>query len=155
MGLQENLLLSGWTKQEKQERRRKPEVTKSLLYPGCSAYASILMDKEMKPKRDLPRVPEVAGGRSVSWAQTSQIAHLCSVLHTMLLLPYIISERKEEEWWERRRRQREWEESRKREERKGMPGERKRNFKAANKNKLLNKAPSLHWTFDNYVLSAC
>lgn len=48
---------------------------------------------------------------------------------------------------------REWEESRKR-ERKGVPGDRKVRFKAANRNRLLNKALSLHRTFDNCGLSA-
>ena len=41
---------------------------------------------------------------------------------------------------------RKWEESRKREG-KGAPGDRKVRFKAANRNRLLNKAPSLHGTF--------
>lgn len=39
-------------------------------------------------------------------------------------------------------------------ERKRRLGARKMRFKTANKNKLLNKALSLHWTFDNYGLSA-
>lgn len=115
--------------------------------PGRFACAPICMAKEIKAKRgDLPRVPEVTGGLRLRF----MIPQLGSF--TELLPQCIISERKEEEWRERRR-QRAWEESR-REERKGRPGEMNRNFKAANKNKLLNTALSLPWTFDNYGLSA-
>lgn len=74
----------------------------------------------------------------------SWILHLNFFLYTMLLLTYIISERNDKEWGKRRRGHGNKKKAGKKEKRKEMPGERKRNIKAANKSKLLNKALSLH-----------
>ena len=74
----------------------------------------------------------------------SWILHLNFFLYIMLLLTYFVSERNNKEWGKRRRGHGNKKKVGKKREKKGMPGERKRNIKAANKIKLLNKALSLH-----------
>lgn len=99
-GLQENQSDShAQDKLRRSSRRaeRSQNLSKSILCPGAPhSYTSIFMAKERKAKRsDLLRVPELAGGTSLSQAQMAPTPHHCSFVHT-LPLPRIITERKEE-----------------------------------------------------------